>query len=112
VIGAKRRLPSRVETVLFRIVQEALNNVGRHAHATRAKVQLEFADAAVVLTIEDDGRGFAVDQVLGVQPERRAWGLLGVQERVSLVGGKFKVDSAPGHGTKMTVEIPVSKAEG
>jgi len=112
VIGAKRRLPSRVETVLFRIVQEALNNVGRHAHATHAKVQLEFADAAVVLTIEDDGRGFAVDQVLGVQPERRAWGLLGVQERVSLVGGKFKVDSAPGHGTTMTVEIPVSKAEG
>jgi signal transduction histidine kinase len=109
-VGQKRRLLSRVETVLFRIAQEALNNVGRHAHATRARVQLEFTDSAVILTIEDDGRGFVVDQVLGVQPERRAWGLLGVQERVSLVGGKFGIDSEPGRGTKVTVEIPIEEA--
>jgi len=107
VVGAKRRLPSRVETVLFRIAQEGLNNVRRHAHATRAIVRLEFADSVAMLSIEDDGRGFVVDQVLGAQSERRAWGLLGVQERVSLVGGKFKVDSAPGRGTRLTVEIPV-----
>ncbi|MDE3088152.1 MAG: GAF domain-containing sensor histidine kinase, partial [Chloroflexota bacterium] len=111
IAGTKRRLASQVETVLFRIAQEGLNNIRRHAHATHATMRLVFADAAVILTIADDGRGFAVDQVLGVQPERRAWGLLGVQERVSLVGGKFKVDSAPGRGTKMTVEIPVVAEE-
>jgi signal transduction histidine kinase len=110
VVGAKHRLPSRVETVLFRIAQEGLSNVSRHAHATRAIVRLEFAEAAVILSIEDNGRGFAVDQVLGAQSEQRAWGLLGVQERVSLVGGKFKVDSTPGRGTKLTVEIPVGEA--
>ncbi len=107
VIGAKRRLPSQVETVLFRIAQEALNNVGRHAHATRASVQLEFVDSTVVLRIMDDGCGFVVDQVLGARPVRRAWGLLGVQERVGLVGGQFKIQSTPGQGTELVVEIPI-----
>ncbi len=109
VVGTKRRLPAQVETVLFRIAQEGLNNIGRHAHARHAAVRLEFEETSVILTIEDNGGGFVVDQVLGVQPERRAWGLLGVQERASLVGGKFKVDSEPGRGTKLTVEIPVSE---
>jgi signal transduction histidine kinase len=107
VVGNKRRLSSQVETVLFRIAQEALNNVGRHARATRVKMELDFAEALVTLNIVDDGKGFIVDQVLGSHPERRAWGLLGVQERVGLVGGKFKIDSAPGRGTKLVVEVPV-----
>ncbi len=111
VVGAKRRLSSQVETVLFRIAQEGLNNIGRHAHATRAIVRLEFADAKVLLAVEDDGRGFVVAQVLGAQPQRRAWGLLGVQERIELVGGKFKVESEPGRGTRLMVEIPI-KDEG
>lgn len=107
VIGAKRRLPSRVETVLFRIAQEGVNNIVRHARATRARLQFEFSATGVTFAIEDDGSGFVVDQVLGAHLERRAWGLLGVQERVALVGGKFKIDSEPGRGTKLTVEIPV-----
>ncbi|HEX7594310.1 MAG TPA: ATP-binding protein, partial [Anaerolineae bacterium] len=107
VIGTKRRLPSRVETVLFRIAQEGLNNIVRHAHATRARLQFEFSETCVTFAIEDNGSGFVVDQVLGAHLERRAWGLLGVQERVALVGGKFKIDSAPGGGTKLIVEIPV-----
>jgi signal transduction histidine kinase len=111
VTGKKRRLPSRVATVLFRIVQEGLNNIGRHAQAKRARVQLGFASETVILTIEDDGRGFDVADVLGIHSERRAWGLLGVQERVALVGGKFKIDSAPGRGTKMTIEIPAEAEE-
>lgn len=109
IIGVKRRLPSRVETVLFRIAQEAMNNVGRHAHASCATVRLEFAPATVLLTVEDDGRGFDVQQVMGPHPGQRAWGLLGVQERVELVGGKFRLDSAPGKGTRVTVEIPVNE---
>ncbi len=107
VLGAKRRLPSQVETVLFRIAQEGLNNVGRHAHAQCAVLKLEFAESSVVLTVEDDGRGFNVGEVMGGS-SRRAWGLLGVQERVELVGGKFKIDSAPEHGTKLVVEVPAA----
>lgn len=107
VAGAKRRLASQIETVLFRIAQEGLNNVGRHAHATQARVRLEFAKAVVILTVEDNGKGFVVDQVLGVHPEKRAWGLLGVQERIGLVGGKFQVESEPGRGTKLMMEVPI-----
>ena len=106
VTGVKRRLPAQVETVLFRIAQEALNNVGRHSHATRAIVQLEFAEAMLMLAVEDNGKGFDVAQVLGPNPARKSWGLLGVQERIELVGGKFEIESAPGRGTKMTVKVP------
>jgi signal transduction histidine kinase len=105
--GIKRRLSSQVETVLFRIAQEGLNNVGRHAHATQAQIKLDFAEASVSLSIEDNGKGFVVEQVLGSNPKRRAWGLLGIQERIALVGGKFKVESEPGCGTRLRVEIPV-----
>ena len=108
VVGTKRRLPSQVETVLFRIAQEGLNNVGRHAHASLALVRLEFIDPLVILTVEDNGRGFVVEQVIGT-PVKRAWGLLGVQERVELVGGKFRIDSSPGRGTRLIVEIPVGE---
>jgi signal transduction histidine kinase len=111
VIGAKRRLASQIETVLFRIAQEGLNNIARHARATRATVRLEFIDASVFLIIEDDGCGFSVDQVLGAHPTQRAWGLLGVQERVTLVGGKFKINSAPGQGTELIVQIPIATEE-
>ncbi len=109
VIGAKRRLPSQVETVLFRIAQEALNNIGRHAHATRASIQLEFVDSTVALRITDNGCGFVVDQLLGPRPVRRAWGLLGIQERVGLVGGQFEIHSTPGQGTVLVVEIPIGR---
>ena len=102
-------MPVRVETVLFRIAQESLTNIARHAHAARAELRLEFADARVVLTVSDDGCGFDVDHVMRGDGNRRAWGLLGVQERVALVGGRFKIESAPGQGTRIAVEIPVSE---
>ncbi len=111
VTGTKRRLPPQVETVLFRIAQEALNNVGRHARAKHASVKLEFGAAQMTLTVEDDGAGFDVSKVMGTHTERRAWGLLGVQERIELVGGKFTLESERGQGTKIVVEIPV-KDEG
>jgi signal transduction histidine kinase len=109
IMGVKRRLPAQVETVLFRIAQEALNNIGRHARATRATVHLEFTEAMILLCVQDNGKGFVVDQVMGnaSRPERRSWGLLGVQERVELVGGKFKLESEPGRGTTLKVEVPV-----
>lgn len=111
IAGTKRRLPSQVETVLFRVAQEGLNNIGRHARATCVQVRLEFADAGAILSVSDNGCGFDVNEMLGPHPVRRAWGLLGVQERMTLVGGKFKVDSAPGRGTVLTVEVPFIRQE-
>ncbi len=107
VVGTKRRLSSQIETVLFRIAQEALNNVARHAQASSVCMQLDFVDGSVMLDIKDNGKGFVVAEKLGMHSERRAWGLLGMQERVALVGGKFRIESEPGRGTKLVVEIPL-----
>jgi signal transduction histidine kinase len=107
IFGVRRRLSPEVETVLFRIMQEGLNNIFRHSHATAANVQLEFTESHVVLTVQDNGRGFQVDAVMGKSTTRRAWGLLGMQERVALVGGKFRIESVIAQGTKFLVEIPI-----
>lgn len=107
VAGHVCRLPPETETTLFRIVQEALNNVVKHARAATALVRLAFKPEEVELCIRDDGTGFVPDEVF--KPGAgRAWGLIGIQERVTLAQGKFTVESAPGEGTAITVCIPVS----
>jgi signal transduction histidine kinase len=111
VSGHRRRLRSQIETVLYRIAQEALNNTVRHAHAAHAIIHLNFGDTAVALTIEDDGLGFEPVSILKPQAQVRAWGLLGMQERVALVGGTFKIESAPGRGTRLVAEIPLEAVE-
>jgi len=95
------RLPTETETTLFRIVQEALTNVLKHAAAERVTVLLSNADAGVRLVVQDDGCGFDPSQARddGV-------GLLGMRERVSLVGGRLTVESTEGAGTMLTVEVP------
>lgn len=112
VTGTRERLSPQVETVLFRIAQEALNNATRHAHASHVRVRLAFNTEAVSLTIEDDGKGFVTEEVLGLKKERRAWGLLGMKERVSLVGGDLQVNSEPGRGTRLIVQVPLTITEG
>ena len=110
--GGLGNLSPAAEEGLFRIAQEALNNATRHAHASRVCVHLEFKDRAVTLVVEDNGRGFVADEILGLKKERRAWGLLGMKERVSLVGGNLHVDSELGRGTRLTVDIPLMITEG
>ena len=107
VSGDRRRLPPDIETVLFRIAQEALSNIARHARADHAVIRLEYGPSEASLTAQDDGRGFDPDQVLGPQAMRRAWGLVGIQERVMLAGGRFDLKSQPGAGTTLTVHIPI-----
>jgi signal transduction histidine kinase len=111
VAGSRRRLISQIETVLYRIAQEALNNAVRHAHAARVTIDLKFGERCVSLEIADNGVGFAPGAVLKAQAARRAWGLLGMQERVTLVGGKLEIHSAPGQGTRLTAEVPLAVAE-
>ena len=95
------RLPTETETTLYRIVQEALTNVLKHAAAERITVLLSHADAGVRLVVQDDGRGFDPGKARdgGV-------GLLGMRERVSLIGGRLTVESTEGAGTMLTVEVP------
>jgi signal transduction histidine kinase len=107
VEGDRIRLPSEYETVLFRITQEALNNVARHANASRAAVELEIEPTKVRLSICDDGRGFDLEEVLRGDGSHTGWGLLGIQERATLIGGQYEVDSAPGRGTTIRVQVPL-----
>lgn len=103
------RLTGEVESHLYRIVQEALNNVTKHAAATRVSVLLERRDLNVIVIVEDDGRGFDVDAKSEAKGER-GMGLIGMQERASLVGGVVQIESAPGKGTTLFVQMPVHPA--
>jgi signal transduction histidine kinase len=106
--GSPRRLAPDVESVLFRIAQESLINVGKHAGANNVSVELTFLDALVTLEVADDGIGFDPDAALKPHPGRKAWGLLGMQERADLVGGRCRVISQDKRGTRIFVEVPLS----
>ena len=90
-------------SALYRILQESLTNVARHAKATRVEVSLERADGTLLLTVRDDGRGFRPAEARA----RKTFGLLGLRERTVLLGGETSVASEPGHGTTVSVRIPV-----
>lgn len=104
--GNPCRLPSEYETVLFRITQEALTNIAKHADASHASVRLRFHPAQVLLTIKDDGHGFDVGETLK-RDKPAGWGLLGIQERALLLGGRCEIDSSPRHGTRIRVSVPL-----
>lgn len=104
VSGARQRLEPLVETVLFRVAQEALTNVSRHAEVSQAKVKLTFAPEKVTLRVRDEGVGFKVDE-RPLPPH--GWGLAGMRERAESVGAQLRVDSAPGRGTQVEVVIAI-----
>lgn len=106
VQGKATRLEPEVETTIFRIVQESLTNVVRHSAAHSVLVRLEFGETGVELSIRDDGRGFDVARALAGEDGRAAWGLLGIQERASLIGGTAALVSAPDQGTTVRITIP------
>ena len=103
------RLSAEVESHLYRIVQEGLHNVAKHAAASRVSVLLERRGQDVIAIVEDDGRGFDADRQSDNAPAR-GMGLLSMQERVALVGGALQVESAPGKGTTLFVRMPVHPA--
>jgi signal transduction histidine kinase len=104
VSGNKDRLDSLIETVLYRVTQEALTNVTRHAETDEASVRLDYAGDTVTLGVMDSGKGFDPNEPL--HPPR-GWGLEGMRERVEAVGGQLILYSAPGQGTTVEVVIPV-----
>ena len=104
VTGEERRLSVDLELALFRIVQEALQNVRKHARAQRVWVRVNFDATGVSLEVHDNGRGFQVPQLDDLTGQGKL-GLLGIQERVNLFGGSLKVVSGPGKGTTLTIEV-------
>ncbi|MDQ3812526.1 MAG: PAS domain S-box protein [Armatimonadota bacterium] len=106
----KKRLPAPIETTVYRAVQEALTNVLRHAQAQRVSVLLECRPDHILAIVEDDGHGFDVDAVMAAPPAQRRLGLLGMQERVALVHGTLKIESRPGAGTTVFIQIPLTAA--
>ncbi len=105
VHGQGRRLDAIVETVLFRVVQEALNNALRHANVADASVSLDFCQDEIVLRIMDKGEGFDPQKPL---TPPHGWGIAGMRERVGLIGGRLTIISSPGSGTTVEVIVPNS----
>jgi signal transduction histidine kinase len=97
----RNRLPTNVETVLYRIVQEALTNVVRHAHATQVDVVLTVRDDALIMIVEDNGIGFDPESITTAEH----LGLFGMHERAEMIGGKLVIESAPGVGTTLMLEV-------
>jgi signal transduction histidine kinase len=97
-------------TVVYRVVQESLTNVARHARANRVEVSIEKQGNSICLRIKDDGRSFSVERVLRANAGKRL-GLLGMKERVEMVGGSFSVESVPGKGTVIHAKIPFGTAD-
>jgi signal transduction histidine kinase len=106
--GEEKDLSQEVRTVLYRIVQECLTNVIRHAKADRADVLVAFSDGEISIRVEDNGCGFDVEAALN-HHEYPCWGLLGMQERASLVGGRCMITSEPGAGTLVEVVVPFER---
>jgi PAS domain S-box-containing protein len=97
-------------TVLFRVAQEALTNVARHAKAGRAEVSIHKLPDCICMKIKDDGKSFQVQQLMQVMGGKRL-GLLGMRERLEMVGGRFDVESTPGKGTTVQARIPLANGE-
>jgi PAS domain S-box-containing protein len=102
------RLPPEAEANLYRLTQEALHNIAKHAAARHVSLLLEHRADQAVLIIEDDGRGFVVDDV-STEPARGGLGLVSMRERATLVGGEFHIESAPGQGTSIYVRIAMTR---
>ena len=106
VVGSPRRIERSVELALFRIAQEGLRNIDKHAGATAVDVELGFTGDAVSLSMTDDGKGFILPRHTSDLPRVGKLGVLGMRERAELVGGSFRLDSTPGAGTRLVVRMP------
>ena len=103
--GLRDSLPHEVETAVFRVVQEAITNIARHSQASQTNISLTRQDGRLIVRVRDNGKGFDASQVMN--GPRQAWGLLGMEERITLLSGKFYVGTRPGAGTLLLAEIPL-----
>lgn len=111
ISGEEKRLSQKTETGLFRIIQEALNNVAKHSQAKKVRVAIAINQRYVIINITDDGKGFEVDKALGREYSLERLGLLGMRERAELLRGKLTIKSSPGKGVSITVNVPLETKE-
>lgn len=104
-------LDDEVETALFRAAQEAIVNIGRHARAETVLIQVASTDGTLSIEIEDDGVGFDPDRVVAEPGSLRGVGLAGMRERLEIIGGTLRIDSAPGTGTRVAMTVPAPAGE-
>jgi signal transduction histidine kinase len=105
-------VPAGLAIACFRVVQEALTNVVRHARAGYVWIELSRSEYALALVVRDDGVGFDVSKTLAQGTHEGHLGLLGMRERVEILGGSLVVDSKPGQGTRINVWLPLSEPGG
>ncbi len=107
ISGDEVRATGTAATAIFRIVQEAVSNIAKHAQAKNARVSLEFRKSEVLVLVEDDGQGFDPDSLKLPQDSGRGLGLLGMRERAELFGGTVEIESSPGQGARIRVRVPL-----
>jgi PAS domain S-box-containing protein len=110
--GREKRLSPAYEIVVFRIIQEAFNNIVKHAHAKNVRVKMHFGKESIKINIDDDGIGFDVDDALNLEKRSHGWGLIGMKERIELVNGSLFIKSNPNCGTELVIEVPLGSGEG
>jgi signal transduction histidine kinase len=101
----EKRLPGPIETAIFRVVQEAINNIAKHAQAENVVISYSQIDQLVSIEIEDDGKGFDIEELRTSTDRKRGLGLLGMKERINQLEGSFKLETAPAMGTRITIGV-------
>lgn len=109
-IGFDEKLPTQIETAFYRIIQEALSNIAKHAGANHIEISLEKRNSTLYASVIDNGKGFDLERVLHPESPERGFGIIGMQERVSLLGGHIDIQSNPGLGTHIHIEVPYPEA--
>jgi len=107
VIGIERRFSAETELTIFRIVQEALRNVEKHARASKVEVKIEFCEGKTKISICDNGKGFDSGRSLADLPREGKLGIAGMEERVRLLNGNMRIEAEPDKGTKVMIEVPI-----
>ena len=107
VAGVEQRLPPEVEFTLFRIVQESVRNIERHSQALKAEISVGFDEDKIRVSVSDNGKGFQLSGSLVDLVHTGKLGLAGMEERARLLNGSIKIESEPGKGTTVMVEIPI-----
>jgi two-component system sensor histidine kinase DegS len=106
ITGTQRQLPPESELVMFRIIQESLTNIGKHSRASDVSINVVFSDGYFKVIIQDNGIGFELPGKISDLARIGKLGLVGIRERAELLGGKFNIESRPGKGTTLTIEVP------
>ena len=106
-IRQERRLPPELKIAIFRVVQEAINNILRHANARNVIVSFRFEKSAIRIGVKDDGTGFDVENAINSKDRPRGLGIVGMKERIELFDGTFEIHSSHVGGTEIDIEIPL-----